>query len=254
MVKRMTSPDLSGKIAVVTGAGSGIGLATCALFLEHGAFVVMGVHDLNRSRQFVEGLISSYGIKASIYTCDMANYESIDNFVKEIYTKHKRVDVLVNNAGMLKENLIGMISGKEIDESLRVNLAGALHILQGVARIMKRNKSGSIINVSSIVGIKGGSGQLVYSASKAGLLGATYSAAKELASSGIRVNAIAPGLIDTKMTQAFPAERKHALESQIGMGRVGTPEDVADVILFLASDLSRYVTGQVIGVDGGLLI
>ena len=147
-----------------------------------------------------------------------------------------------------------MISHTEIDEILAVNLSGALQVLQGFARIMKRNKSGSIVNISSIVGVRGNEGQLAYSASKAGLLGATYSAAKELASSGIRVNAIAPGLIDTKMIASLPTAQKQKLQSHIGMGRVGTPEEVADVALFLASDLSRYVTGQVIGVDGGLVI
>ena len=127
-------------------------------------------------------------------------------------------------------------------------------MLQGFARLMKRNGSGSIINISSIVGAKGNAGQLVYSSSKAALLGATYSAAKELAPFGIRVNAIAPGLIDTKMTQFLPPDQKRKLESQIGMGRIGVPEEVADAIAFFASDLSRYVTGQIIGVDGGLVI
>ena len=254
MVKRMTSLDLSGKIAVVTGAGSGIGLATCELFLEHGAFVIMGVRDQSRSGQFTDELMSSHADNILVHTCDIASYDEIDKFVREIYVRHKRVDVLVNNAGTLKENPIGMISRNEIDELLKINLAGGLHILQGIARIMKLNKSGSIINISSMVGVRGGSGQLVYSASKAGLLGATYSAAKELAPSLIRVNAIAPGLIDTKMTQNFSEDRKHKLEGQIGMGRLGTPQDVADVALFLASDLSSYVTGQVIGVDGGLVI
>ena len=249
----MTSLDLSGKTAVVTGAGSGIGLATCTLFLRQGAFVIMGVHDQNRSKCSIEALAISYPSKMLVYTCDISRYDEIETFIKEIF-KYKRVDIFVNSAGILKENLIGMISTTEIDEIMKTNLTGALHILQGIARIMKRNKSGSIVNVSSIVGVKGGSGQLIYSASKAGLLGATYSAAKELAPSGIRVNAIAPGLIDTKMTQTFPAERKRTLESQIGMGRLGTPEEVAAVALFLASDLSSYVTGQVIGVDGGLVI
>lgn len=250
----MFSLELTGRIAVVTGAGSEIGFVTCKRFLELGASVVMCVHDQGRSKLAVDALTKSYPDNLSAFACDVGNYDEIVRFVRDVYEKHKRVDILVNNAGILKDNLIGMISRSEIDEILAVNLAGALHMLQGFARLMKRNKSGSIVNISSIVGVRGNPGQLAYASSKAALLGATYSAAKELAPFGIRVNAIAPGFIDTKMTQSLPLDQKHRLERQIGMGRVGVADDVADVVAFLASDLSRYVTGQVIGVDGGLVI
>jgi 3-oxoacyl-[acyl-carrier protein] reductase len=169
-------------------------------------------------------------------------------------SRHKRLDILVNNAGILRDKLIGMISDAEIDELFSVNVIGLIKITQLAARIMARRKSGSIINVSSIVGRRGNSGQTVYSATKSAVIGATFSAAKELAPMNIRVNAVAPGLIDTSMTKAIPEDKRKTLESQIAMGRVGSAQDVANVIVFLASDLSSYVTGQVIGVDGGLVI
>ena len=168
--------------------------------------------------------------------------------------RHKRLDILVNNAGILRDKLIGMISDAEIDELFNVNVIGLIKITQLAARIMTRRKSGSIINVSSIVGRKGNSGQTVYSATKSAVIGATFSAAKELAPMNIRVNAVAPGLIDTSMTKSIPEDKRKNLESHIAMGRVGSAQDVANVIVFLASDLSSYVTGQVIGVDGGLVI
>lgn len=228
-----TSPlDFNGKTAVVTGAGSGIGFATCKRLLEFGASVVMCVHDRNRSAAAIEALAKLHSDKLTDYACDVGNHDEIAILVKDVYARHRRIDILINNAGILRDNLIGMISHTEIDEILAVNLSGALQVLQGFARIMKRNKSGSIVNISSIVGVRGNEGQLAYSASKAGLLGATYSAAKELASSGIRVNAIAPGLIDTKMIASLPTAQKQKLQSHIGMGRVGTPEEVADVALF----------------------
>ena len=168
--------------------------------------------------------------------------------------KQKRLDILVNNAGILRDKLIGMISDAEIEELFDVNVIGLIKITQLAARLMTRRKSGSIINVSSIVGRRGNSGQTVYSATKSAVIGVTFSAAKELAPMNIRVNAVAPGLIQTSMIDAIPEDKRKSLESQIAMGRIGSAQDVADTILFLASDLSSYVTGQVIGVDGGLVI
>ena len=169
-------------------------------------------------------------------------------------SKYKRLDTLVNNAGILRDRLIGMIPDAEMAEVFNVNVFGLLRLTQIAARIMARRKSGSIINVASIIGRRGNVGQLVYGASKAAVIGATYSAAKELAPMNIRVNAVAPGLIETAMMQRFQKNKRRRIESSIGMGRIGSPDDVARTILFLASDLSGYITGQVIGVDGGLVI
>jgi 3-oxoacyl-[acyl-carrier protein] reductase len=178
----------------------------------------------------------------------------IDQTVKTIFQRFKRLDVVVNNAGVMRDAYIGMISDDDIDLVLRTNLVSVIKVTQTMSRLMRRQKAGSIINLSSIIGRRGNTAELVYAASKAGVIGATYSASKELAPLGIRVNAIAPGLIDTAMTSELPAETRDRLTTQIAMGRTGTVDDVADLILFLASDLSRYITGQVIGVDGGLVL
>ena len=171
-----------------------------------------------------------------------------------ILSKHKRLDILVNNAGIVANSLLGMIPQEQIEAVLRVNVQGVLNNLQYASRLMTRNKSGSVVNVASIVGRVGNAGQALYAGSKAAVIGVTLSAAKELAPQGIRVNAVAPGLIDTDMIRSLSPEVRTTLEKGIKMGRVGKPEDVADAIYFLASDLSGYVTGQVLGVDGGLVI
>ncbi len=162
--------------------------------------------------------------------------------------------MLVNNAGILDDALLGMVSDEMIERSFRVNTFGAIHHLQAAARLMQRNNEGSIVNLSSIIGVVGNEGQTVYAATKSALIGLTKSAAKELAPRRIRVNAVAPGFIDTEMTRALPPEKFEERSAGIKMGRVGTPEDIARSVLFFASDLSRYVTGQVLGVDGGMLV
>jgi len=174
--------------------------------------------------------------------------------VRSAYSEFRRLDIMVNNAGVLRDSLIGMIGSDDIDETLRINLRSVITGTQAASRLMLRNKSGSIVNIASIIGRFGNKGQLVYGASKAGVIGATYSAAKELAPSGIRVNAIAPGFIDTDMVRSINEDVFAERIRSIAMGRIGSPEDIADAALFFASDLSRYVTGQVLGVDGGMLI
>jgi 3-oxoacyl-[acyl-carrier protein] reductase len=173
--------------------------------------------------------------------------------MRTILSRHKRLDILVNNAGIMRAAFIGMISADDIDRTIATNLTGLIHLIQSASRLMAR-LGGSIVNLSSIVGTKGAAGQLVYAASKAGIIGATLAAAKELAPKGIRVNAVAPGYIDTDMTAKLGDEVRLQTLKSIGLGRAGTAEDVADAVLFLASDLSRYVTGQVLGVDGGMTI
>jgi 3-oxoacyl-[acyl-carrier protein] reductase len=178
----------------------------------------------------------------------------IPGWFQSIFKAWKRLDVLVNNAGILEDALLGMITPELVDRVLGVNTRAALLVLQGAARLMQRAKSGSIINMSSIIGVEGNEGQVVYGASKAALVGLTLSAAKELAPAKIRVNAVAPGYIETDMIKHLPAEVHAQRMGQIGMGRIGTPADIANAVLFLASDLSTYVTGQVLGVDGGMRI
>jgi 3-oxoacyl-[acyl-carrier protein] reductase len=185
---------------------------------------------------------------------DVSTEEGAQQLVKAAHQEFRRLDIMVNNAGVLRDGLIGMIGAADIDETLRINLRGVISGTQAAARLMVRRKSGSIINITSIIGRFGNRGQLVYGASKAGVIGATYSAAKELAASGIRVNAIAPGFIDTDMARSISKETFEERVRSVAMGRIGASDDIANAALFFASDLSTYVTGQVLGVDGGMLI
>jgi 3-oxoacyl-[acyl-carrier protein] reductase len=251
----MTPIDLEGRVAFVTGAGAGIGLAATRRLLEAGCQVVANVHHLTDtvSEVYAE-LAARYDGRVMTVEGSVTESAFIDQTVKTIFQRFKRLDVVVNNAGVMRDAYIGMISDDDIDLVLRTNLVSVIKVTQTMSRLMRRQKAGSIINLSSIIGRRGNTAELVYAASKAGVIGATYSASKELAPLGIRVNAIAPGLIDTAMTSELPAETRDRLTTQIAMGRTGTVDDVADLILFLASDLSRYITGQVIGVDGGLVL
>ena len=247
--------DLSGKIAAITGASRGIGWATAQTFAKAGADLVLNAHNggaLFESR--CEELRDRYGTTVVTLIGDVSNPKTAQEIVKASFSRFRRLDVMVNNAGVLNDGLIGMISEKQLRSSIAINLEGVIWCTQAAGRLMQRKKQGSIINLSSIIGTNGNIGQMVYGASKAGVIGATLSASKELASSNVRVNAIAPGFINTSMIQDIPEAIHQERLDSIKMGHVGSPQDVANTALFLASDLSTYVTGQVIGVDGGMLI
>lgn len=248
--------SLKGKVALVTGSTRGIGLSCAELLAQHGANVVL--NGLEQFSSVTEGhakrLSDLYGVNCISIPADVSNDLQVANLYKEVFKAYKRLDILVNNAGILHDSLIGMTTAESVNKVIDVNVKGVLFNIINASRLMSRNKSGSIINLSSIVGRFGNEGQLAYSSSKAAVIGATYAAAKELGASGIRVNAVAPGVISTDMIKGVPEVKMVDLKAKIRMGRIGTPEDIAKVVLFLASDLSAYVTGQVIGIDGGMSI
>lgn len=251
----MADIDLSGRVAIVTGSSRGIGAAIAENLAGHGASVILnGLRDGDHLLNQAETMAGKYGVDVKAVAGDISDADVAQKLVKEAFSSFRRLDIMVNNAGVLRDGVVGMIQQDEIDETLNVNLRGVLNGIQASARLMQRNKSGSIINISSIIGRVGNKGQLVYSASKAGVIGATMSAAKELAPYGIRVNSIAPGYIETDMIGQIPPDIHQERLDSIGMQKIGKPEDVADATLFFASDLSRYVTGQILGVDGGMLI
>lgn len=247
--------SLEGRVAVVTGASRGIGTAIAETFATHGANLILsGLSNEAALLRLADGLTARHGINVDIATGDVAQPTTSAALAKIAFSRYRRLDVWVNNAGVLIDGLIGMVPEADIEASLATNLAGVLHGIQAAARLMQRAKTGSIINVASIIGRFGNSGQVVYGATKAGVIGATLSAAKELAPSNIRVNAIAPGFIDTDMVRQLPEAKFEERMRSIGMNRIGTPQDIANAALFLASDLSAYVTGQTLGVDGGMVI
>lgn len=246
---------LDGKVALITGSTRGIGWACARTLAEAGASVVLnGTHDAALLEQRTAELGREFGVPCLGYMGSVSDPVSVRECYARIFSTFKRLDVLVNNAGILSDALLGMISPGMVADVLSTNLAGSIYHLQEASRLMGRNKSGSIINISSIIGRVGNEGQAVYGASKAGVIGLTLSAAKELAPKNIRVNAIAPGFIETDMVKALPEQKYAERLRSIRMGRIGQPEDIAGAVLFLASDLSRYITGQVLGVDGGMLI
>lgn len=241
------------KTILITGATRGIGYATTKLAAMQRWTVILQGRDEERLLEIEEEL-SAYGATVYHLTYDVTDLNAIKKAFIWIKKEIGRLDALVNNAGILDDALLGMISEKQVSQTFGVNIEAVIYHMQYASRLMMKQKHGSIINVSSIIGRVGNAGQTVYSASKAAVIGATYSAAKELAPYNIRVNAVAPGFIETDMTKQLPKEKFEQRLSEIKMGRIGKPEEVANVILFLASDLSSYVTGQVIGVDGGMVI
>jgi 3-oxoacyl-[acyl-carrier protein] reductase len=247
--------DLDGRVAFITGSSRGIGLATADVFATRGATVILNGSSNRRALdERVEELSSRHGRTAWGIICDASRPVEIRAAYQQIFREHGRLDILVNNAGILEDALIGMVSDELVARTFETNTYGAIHHLQAAARLMKRKRRGSIVNLTSIVGVNGNVGQIVYSSSKAALIGLTKSAAKELAPHGVRVNAVAPGFIDTDMTRAIPADKYSERLASVAMGRIGSAEDVARAIAFLASDEAAYITGQVLGVDGGMLV
>jgi 3-oxoacyl-[acyl-carrier protein] reductase len=246
---------LGGRTALVTGAARGIGFATSLRFAQEGAHVFVAGRNLEALiAARVAILLDTPMAKVTPVLMDVADPNSVKDAFQQIYKLNPQLDVLVANAGVLDDALIGMVAPAQIESTFATNTFGVLYCAQYAARLMVRRKSGSIINISSIIGVNGNCGQAVYAGSKAAVIGITKALAKELAPQHIRVNAIAPGFIDTQMARSIPAAKFDERVASIAMGRIGKAEEVASVALFLASELASYVTGQVIGVDGGMLI
>lgn len=243
---------LTGKVALVTGAGRGIGRAIAIALAKNGATVIVNYNGSRESAEAVVAEIEQAGGRAEAMQCNVADFASSEELVKTVLEKYKRVDILVNNAGVTRDNLIMRMSEEDYDAVLDTNLKGAFNMIRHLSRSMARQRSGKIINISSVSGVLGNAGQSNYSASKAGLIGLTKSVARELASRGINVNAVAPGFIDTDMTRNMTEDAKKAMNSMIPMGKMGSAENIADLVLFLAGEHSDYITGQVICVDGGM--
>jgi len=243
---------LQGKVAVVTGAARGIGKAIALKFAAEGADVAFTDLAIDENGLATQKELEALGVKAKGYASNAADFEDTHNVVAEIVKDFGRVDILVNNAGITRDGLMMRMSEQQWDMVINVNLKSAFNFIHALTPVMMKQKSGSIINMASVVGVSGNAGQTNYSASKAGMIGLAKSIAKELGSRGIRANAIAPGFIITEMTGALSDEVKAEWAKQIPLRRGGTPEDVADVATFLASDMSSYVTGQVICCCGGM--
>jgi 3-oxoacyl-[acyl-carrier protein] reductase len=233
---------------MVTGGAAGIGRVTAECFAKEGAKVA--ICDVNPEAG--ESTAKALGPEASFEKVDVANSTSVSNWVKSVADKYGQIDVLVNNAGITRDGLIMRMKEDDWDAVINVNLKSAFNCIKAVSKFMMKQRSGRIINLASVVGVTGNPGQANYVASKAGMIGLTKTVAKEIASRGITVNAVAPGFIETDMTAVLSDNVKEAMLSTIPLGRAGTPEDIADAILFLASDKAAYITGQVIHVSGGM--
>ena len=245
---------LKDKVAIITGASRGIGQAIALEFAKNGARLVLSASSLENLKE-TESLIKASGNSACLLTqANVAIADEVSEVVKKALDTYGKVDILVNNAGITKDNLVAMMPEKEWDDVLSTNLKSVFLFTKACSRPMVKQRSGSIINISSVVGITGNAGQANYAASKAGIIGFTKSAARELAKRNIRANVIAPGFIKTQMINKLSAEVQKKVQDQIPLGRLGEPKEVADVAVFLASEQSRYVTGQILVVDGGMVI
>lgn len=244
---------LENKIALITGASRGIGRGIAIEFAKQGANVAFTYNSSSEAAIELEKELSSFGIKAKGYQSNAAQFDAAQSLVDEVIKEFGSIDVLVNNAGITKDNLLMRISEEDFDQVIEVNLKSVFNLTKAVIRPMMKQRSGSIINMSSVVGVKGNAGQTNYAASKAGILGFTKSVALELGSRNIRCNAIAPGFIETEMTDKLDEKQVQEWRNAIPLKRGGKPQDVANACVFLASEMSAYITGQTLLVDGGML-
>lgn len=246
--------QLTDKVALVTGASRGIGRAIALLMAKQGADVVVNYSGSEGAAQETVDAILAMGRKAIKIKANVGNAEEVAAMVDEAHTTFGRIDILVNNAGITRDGLLMRMKDSDWDDVININLKGVYLMTKAVSKIMMKQRSGKIVNMTSVVGVAGNAGQANYSASKAGVIGFTKTCAKELASRGITVNAIAPGFIHTDMTDVLPDKVKDAMVHTIPLGRMAEPDEVAAVAAFLVSDMSSYITGQVINVDGGMVM
>lgn len=244
---------LNEKIALVTGASRGIGKAIALALAEAGAMVVINYNGSKERAEEVKTQIEGMGGKAITYQCDVSDFAAVESMMKDIIKEYGQIDILVNNAGITRDNLIMKMKEEDFDAVIDTNLKGAFNTIKCISRQMLKQRSGKIVNIASVSGVVGNAGQANYSAAKAGMIGLTKAVAKELSSRGINVNAVAPGFIETDMTAALSDDVKKVAEQSIPFGRMGKPEEIADAVVFLASDKASYITGQVLCVDGGMV-
>ena len=242
------------KVAIVTGATRGIGKKIAERFARENYNLVLNYVSENTDTNAIIDEFKEYGVQVLVYRADVSKFDECENLVKATIEKYGKIDVLVNNAGITKDGLIAMMKEDAFDKVIDINLKGTFNMTRNVVPYMMKKRSGNIINVSSVVGVAGNAGQSNYSASKAGIIGFTKSLAKELAARNIRVNAVAPGFIDTDMTNVLTDKVKENINSQIPLKRMGEAKEVASAVYFLASEESSYITGQVINIDGGMVM
>lgn len=245
---------LTGKIALVTGAGRGIGKAIALDLAANHAFVIVNYNGSKDAAEQTVAEIKAAGGDAVAYQCNVSDFESCGNMIGELIKEHKHIDILVNNAGITRDELLMRMKEEDFDAVIATNLKGAFNTIRHMSRYFLKQRAGKIINISSVSGILGNAGQANYSASKAGVIGLTKAVARELAARGINVNAVAPGFVETEMTDVLSDGVKEDLLKQIPLGRVGHTQDIAKAVTFLASPAADYITGQVLSVDGGMAI
>jgi 3-oxoacyl-[acyl-carrier protein] reductase len=246
--------QLKGKTAIVTGGARGIGKSIAMTLAAEGANIVINYTRSSKEAEEVVEEVKKLGVSALAIKADVSNNDEIENLVKEVLNQFGSIDILVNNAGITRDNLLIRMSEEDFQAVIDINLKGAFICTKHVSKVMMKQRTGKIINIASVVGVMGNAGQSNYAASKAGLIGFTKSIAKELAKRNINVNAVAPGYIETDMTATLPEKVREAFMINIPMARGGSPQDVANVVLFLSSKYSDYITGQVINIDGGMVM